>query len=59
MIGQRTGSQWLFQHRRETIASSSRQLDNHEKGSDIPFSEEKSTWGPFHEAFPVAAARQM
>src|SRR5512147_105098 len=38
LIGQRTGSQWLFQHRRETIASSSRQLDNSEKGSDIPCS---------------------
>ncbi len=59
MLGQRTGSQWLFQHRCETIATSSRQLDNHEKGSDIPFSEEKSTWVPSHEAFLVDAARPM
>src|SRR5260370_2132218 len=59
IVGERTGSQWLFQHRRETIASSSRQLDNHEKRSTIPFSEQEPTCPPFHEPFPVDAARQM
>src|SRR5260370_27480525 len=43
IVGERTGSQWLFQHKRETIASSSRPMDTHENGPDLPFSEAERT----------------